>query len=264
MLVLERSRGKSIMIGDNIKVTVTQLGRKHVSLEIEKSGKKTSWTGKNRGHCQIDKGIDLYVTEIAFHNKEVHLGIEAPKDFKILRKELYDKKTTPQSPATNTKSKKQKTKNVPRPKSRSLKDIVATVTKDGPRPKPTFFVTSSKIDQGFTINDGEVRITLKNIFAEQSEATLEIELQHDYETHPVTDLLNKQEKKHQDSVKKLTQDGRIKINGSSLTVTLKTQETFYLSETFNIGLNKVQPSAARISISALPQNKIARLELSEN
>ncbi|MBT6225512.1 MAG: carbon storage regulator [Candidatus Scalindua sp.] len=84
MLVLTRREGQSLLIGNDIRVTVLIIFEKRIKLQIKD-------LGNNIITCRLGaitpiRG-DITVKVVDIDQKQVKLGIEAPKDMKVDREE---------------------------------------------------------------------------------------------------------------------------------------------------------------------------------
>ena len=84
MLVLTRREGEGLLIGNDIRVTVLIIFEKRIKLQLKDLENKviTCHLGTT---TPIRGGINVKVVDI--DQKQVKLGIEAPKDMKIDREE---------------------------------------------------------------------------------------------------------------------------------------------------------------------------------
>ena len=85
MLVLTRREGQSLLIGNDIRVTVLIIFEKRIKLQLKDSGSKVI-TCHLGATTPIRSDITLKVVDI--DQKQVKLGIKAPKDMKVDRKEV--------------------------------------------------------------------------------------------------------------------------------------------------------------------------------
>ena len=84
MLVLTRREGQSLLIGNDIRVTVLIIFEKRIKLQIKDLGNNII-TCRLGAITPIGGGITVKVVDI--DQKQVKLGIEAPKDMKVDREE---------------------------------------------------------------------------------------------------------------------------------------------------------------------------------
>ncbi len=86
MLVLTRKLGESVIIGDDIIVTVLTIDKKQVKLSVNDS---EGVTINLQESISIRDGITVKLVKT--DKTQVKLGIEAPKDVTINREEVYKK-----------------------------------------------------------------------------------------------------------------------------------------------------------------------------
>lgn len=86
MLVLTRRQGESLRIGDNIKITVLNIDKKQIKLDVNDSG---SVIINIQERISIRDGITVKLVRI--NKTQVKLGIEAPEDVTINREKVYKK-----------------------------------------------------------------------------------------------------------------------------------------------------------------------------
>ena len=84
MLVLTRREGEGLLIGNDIRVTVLILFEKRIKLQLKDIENKVI-TCRLGATTPIRDDITVKVVDI--DQKQVKLGIEAPKDMKIDREE---------------------------------------------------------------------------------------------------------------------------------------------------------------------------------
>ena len=85
MLVLTRREGQSLLIGNDIRVTVLIIFEKRIKLQLKDLENKVI-TCRLGATTPIRGDITVKVVDI--DQKQVKLGIEAPKDMKIDREEV--------------------------------------------------------------------------------------------------------------------------------------------------------------------------------
>lgn len=85
MLVLTRREGEGLLIGNDIRVTVLIIFEKRIKLQLKDLENKVI-TCHLGATTPIRGGITVKVVDI--DQKQVKLGIEAPKDMKVDRKEV--------------------------------------------------------------------------------------------------------------------------------------------------------------------------------
>ena len=86
MLVLTRRLGESLIIGDDIKVTVLTIDKKQVKLSVNDS---EGITLDLQETITIKDGITVKLVKT--DKTQVKLGIDAPADVTINREEVYKK-----------------------------------------------------------------------------------------------------------------------------------------------------------------------------
>lgn len=87
MLVLTRKLGESIIIGDDIKVTVLNISDDQIYLDVNIILESLTI------HLQESISIkdDIKITVVKIDKTQVKLGIDAPKNVIINREEVYKK-----------------------------------------------------------------------------------------------------------------------------------------------------------------------------
>ena len=85
MLVLTRREGQSLLIGNDIRVTVLIIFEKRIKLQLKDLENKVITC--HLGATTPIRG-DIAVKVVDIDQKQVKLGIEAPKDMKIDRDEV--------------------------------------------------------------------------------------------------------------------------------------------------------------------------------
>ena len=85
MLVLARREGEGLLIGNDIRVTVLIVFEKRIKLQLKNLENKVI-TCRLGATTPIRDDISVKVVDI--DQKQVKLGIEAPKDMKIDRDEV--------------------------------------------------------------------------------------------------------------------------------------------------------------------------------
>ena len=85
MLVLTRREGEGLLIGNDIRVTVLIVFEKRIKLQLKNLENKVI-TCRLGATTPIRDDISVKVVDI--DQKQVKLGIEAPKDMKIDRDEV--------------------------------------------------------------------------------------------------------------------------------------------------------------------------------
>jgi carbon storage regulator len=92
MLVLSRVTDQSIQVGETL-VTVTQLTKDKVTLELSGDNTGTHKLKKNES-IKFEPDCTIVVIEVRSSftgaDKKVRLGVEAPREVPVHRKEVYD------------------------------------------------------------------------------------------------------------------------------------------------------------------------------
>jgi carbon storage regulator CsrA len=92
VLVINRTIGETIMIGNNLQITVLEIQGKTIRLGFEERvNKKTlpSLSAKFNQKIRMGNGVSILVIQI--RGKQVRLGIDFPPDIMVLRGELYER-----------------------------------------------------------------------------------------------------------------------------------------------------------------------------
>jgi carbon storage regulator len=97
MLVLSREINQSLMIGDDMQLEVLKIRGTRANLRITRrliGGRLTQevfadWLEKDRS-IELGNQISCAVVDIGGNPTKVRLGIQAPKDISVHRKEVYD------------------------------------------------------------------------------------------------------------------------------------------------------------------------------
>ncbi len=97
MLVISREINESLMIGHDLELTVIKIRGTKANLHIARRliGGRLSedlfsdWLEKDRP-LDLGNGICCAVVDIGGNPTKVRLGIEAPKEISVHRKEVYD------------------------------------------------------------------------------------------------------------------------------------------------------------------------------
>ena len=97
MLVLSREINQSLMIGDDLELTVIKIRGTRANLHITRRliGGRLSedlfsnWLEKDRP-LDLGNGIVCAVIDVRDNPTKVRLGIQAPKELSVHRKEVYD------------------------------------------------------------------------------------------------------------------------------------------------------------------------------
>lgn len=93
MLVLSRYRNESIMIGDNIQITVLDVwcagDRNNTKIGVEAPEGVCGDRILRKDEC-FSLTDEIVITVVDIRSDRVRLGIEAPKDVPVHRNEVYD------------------------------------------------------------------------------------------------------------------------------------------------------------------------------
>lgn len=93
MLVLSREEGYAIQVGEEL-LTVEEINGDEVVLSLESDGQTAKHTLKKNETLELsgDNRVIVVVEIRTFGsgNKKVRLGVEAPMDVPVHRKEVYD------------------------------------------------------------------------------------------------------------------------------------------------------------------------------
>lgn len=88
MLVLMRREDESFIIDERIIVTVTQIGENYVSIRVTECEKQpVIMSGKVEDILSISENIKIKI--LLTNGRQARLGIDAPDNVGILRKEVY-------------------------------------------------------------------------------------------------------------------------------------------------------------------------------
>lgn len=85
MLKLKRSPGQSIMIGDELKITLEKISSTDVVIKINDKEVKID----RGGNLKLTDDIDIHI--LAILPNMISIGIHAPKEIPIFRDEIYKK-----------------------------------------------------------------------------------------------------------------------------------------------------------------------------
>ncbi len=89
MLIINRNIGESLIIGDNLRITVLNIQGKRIQLGLEDLGDKLILpvsTLKLDERLKVEKDLTIMVVQV--RGKQVKMGIDSPQDIQILRGEL--------------------------------------------------------------------------------------------------------------------------------------------------------------------------------
>jgi len=91
MLVLARAPQEAVMVGDEIVVEVLDLNPFEVKLRAHNSTSELfSGVLAENEHIDLGPEMQIYVVDIRAQINKVRLGIVAPKEISVHRKEVYD------------------------------------------------------------------------------------------------------------------------------------------------------------------------------
>jgi carbon storage regulator CsrA len=102
MLIIGRDIGQSVIIGNEVRVTISQIGSKlrlsvdapkHIRIHRVKQNLNCNGKLKKGARIVGDSlliGEDVKVTMLQTQSGLIRLAIEAPKEITIFREELYD------------------------------------------------------------------------------------------------------------------------------------------------------------------------------
>ncbi|HEV8293138.1 MAG TPA: carbon storage regulator [Tepidisphaeraceae bacterium] len=91
MLVLARAPQEAVMVGDEIVVEVLDLNPFEVKIRAHNSTDELfSGVLAENEHIDIGPQMQIYVVDIRAQINKVRLGIVAPKEVSVHRKEVYD------------------------------------------------------------------------------------------------------------------------------------------------------------------------------
>ena len=92
MLIITRTAGESIIIGENLRITLLKIQDKTIELGLEdlvNMNKFNNLSAVENQKVQIGKGVSILVVKV--RGKQVRLGIDFPPDIEVLRGELHEK-----------------------------------------------------------------------------------------------------------------------------------------------------------------------------
>jgi carbon storage regulator CsrA len=92
LLIINRTPGQTIMIGDNLRITLLDIQGKQIQLGLEDLANKTIFptiSAEFNQKIQMGNGGSILVVQV--RGKQVKLGIDFPPNILVLRGELYEK-----------------------------------------------------------------------------------------------------------------------------------------------------------------------------
>jgi carbon storage regulator len=92
LLIISRNIGESLIIGNNLRITVMDIQSKCVQLGLEGLGDKIILPVsiiKLDERLKVENDLTIIVVQI--RGKQVKIGIDSPRDIQILREELCEK-----------------------------------------------------------------------------------------------------------------------------------------------------------------------------
>jgi carbon storage regulator len=92
LLIVTRNLGESLVIGDNLRITVLDIQGKRIQLRlVNLKDKLILPVSTLKLDERLKVGNDLTIMVVQIRGQQVKMGIDSPRDIKILRGELYDK-----------------------------------------------------------------------------------------------------------------------------------------------------------------------------
>jgi sRNA-binding carbon storage regulator CsrA len=92
LLIISRKIGESLIIGDNLRITVLNIQEKCIQLGLgpleDKSMLSVSTLNLDE---RLKVGKDLTIMAVQIRGKQAKIGINSQRDIQILRGELYKK-----------------------------------------------------------------------------------------------------------------------------------------------------------------------------
>ena len=94
MLILSRYPGESIYFGEHLFVTLAKIGADQIELDAHDSSAIAKSSLRLKANESIEIRPDIYITFVEVRDGEkgqlARLGIEAPRDVPVHRKEVWD------------------------------------------------------------------------------------------------------------------------------------------------------------------------------
>jgi len=90
MLAIARTKGQTIMIGDDIEVTIVEIAGDRVRFGVDAPKDMAVVTGKDPAKQLIMVGTDISVHVIDIRGDKVRVGVVVPPNMSVHRKEVYD------------------------------------------------------------------------------------------------------------------------------------------------------------------------------
>lgn len=91
MLVLARKLGEELTIGESVLISILEISNNKVKVLITTKTNKLVISLKNGDEFILDDSIRVVITGVSTSN--THIGIDAPRSVKVLRKELHERPT---------------------------------------------------------------------------------------------------------------------------------------------------------------------------
>jgi carbon storage regulator CsrA len=94
MLVLSRHRDESVMIGDDLRITIIAIRGDQVYLSHHRRSSLKHFERVSAHSLKVDQTIeiarDISVTLFAIHDEKARLGFTLPRNLALHRQEVYD------------------------------------------------------------------------------------------------------------------------------------------------------------------------------
>jgi carbon storage regulator len=92
LLIINRKIGESLIIGDNLRITVLDIQGKCIQLRLGfVEDKLILPVSTLKLDERLKVGKDLTISVVQIRGKQAKIGIDSHRDIQILRGELYDK-----------------------------------------------------------------------------------------------------------------------------------------------------------------------------